>query len=66
MKVTLSLSIYHYLLSPVSRSDERPPGMRTVAGSMQYSFVEIGHEIISTAIFSLQLIEVGSCQLLSK
>ena len=50
----------------VARSDARPPGMRTVAGSIfgQDSVVEIGHEnknqkqIISTAILSLPLIQV--------
>ena len=40
----------------LARSDVPPPGMRTVAdlilGSRQHSFVEIGHEIISTAILS--------------
>ena len=37
----------------VALSDARPPGMRTVAGSILVSgnfyFVESGHEIISTA-----------------
>ena len=32
----------------------------------QHSFVEIGHEIISTSILSLPLIQEGSCQLLAK
>ena len=33
----------------------RLPGMRTIR---QHSFIEIGHEIISTAILSLPLIQV--------
>ena len=45
-------------------SDARPPGMRTVAGSIfmlvrLHSFVKIGHAIISTAILSLPLIQEG-------
>ena len=48
----------------VARSDARPPDMRTVTGSIM-SFVEIGHEIISTAILSLPL-KKGSCQSLAK
>ena len=32
----------------------------------QHSFVEVGHEVISKAILSLALIQVGSCQLLVK
>ena len=43
----------------VARSHERPPGMRTVAGSIQHSFVEFGHENISTAILSLPLMQKG-------
>ena len=48
---------------PVVRSDARPPGMRTVRGFdprvRQHSFVEIGHEVISTSILSVPLIQVG-------
>ena len=48
----------------VARSDARPPGMRTVAGSIlgfdprvwQHYFVDNSDEIISTAILSLPLI----------
>ena len=55
-------------------SDARPPGMWMVAGLgrsqvwdgrrldplvRQRSFVEIGHEMISTAILYLPLIQVG-------
>ena len=46
----------------VTRSDARPPGVRTVAGSIlvrQQSFEEIGHEIIYTAIRSRLLIQEG-------
>ena len=48
----------------VARSDARPPGMRTVAGSFitsgkMHSFVEIGHEKNSTTILSLPLIQEG-------
>ena len=32
----------------------------------QHSFVEIGHETISTAILSFPLIQEGTCQLLAK
>ena len=43
-----------------ARSDVHPPGMRTVDPHMQqHSFVETGHEIISTAILSLLLIPEG-------
>ena len=45
------------------RSDVRPPGMQFVVGSIlgsgKHSFIEIGHEIISMAILSLPLIQVG-------
>ena len=49
----------------VARSDVRPPDIRTVAVSIhhphfrQYSFMEIGYEIISTAILSLPLNQEG-------
>ena len=44
----------------VARSDARPPGVRTVGPYVgQHSFVEFGHEIISTAILSLLLIQEG-------
>ena len=43
--------------------DVHQPGIQTVAGSIpdleKHSFMEIGHEIISTAIVSLLLIQVG-------
>ena len=48
-------------VGPVSRSDARPPGMRTVTGFhphvRQHSFMVIGHETISTAILCLPLIQ---------
>ena len=48
---------------PLARSDACPPGNQTFTGSIPgpaHSFVEIGHEIISTAIIlSLPLIQVG-------
>ena len=56
---------------PVARSDAHPPGMRPVASSILGSgnilhFVEIGHEIISTAILSLLLIQVGQLSVAGK
>ena len=44
---------------PVTRSDARPFGVQTVAGSILGSDETFGHEIISTAILSLPLIQVG-------
>ena len=47
----------------VAQSDVHPPGMRTVAGLILTSGNILswlfGHEIISTAILSLPLIQVG-------
>ena len=45
---------------PLARSDARPLVIQTVAGSIPRStfFVEIDHEIISTAILFLLLIQV--------
>ena len=46
----------------VARSDVRPPSRRTVAGSILTSGNILswsGHEIISTAILSLPLIQEG-------
>ena len=37
---------------PVARSDARPPGIRSwvrSSGPAKHSFMEIGHEIISTS-----------------
>ena len=62
--------IYHSALAKlnkpgaVARSDPRPPGMRADGRGFdphdrQHSFVETGHEIISTAILSLPLIQEG-------
>ena len=46
---------------PIARSDACPPGIQTSrvrsCGPAKHSFVEIGHEIISTAILSLPLIQ---------
>ena len=44
---------------PVARPDGRLPGIQTDSGSAKHSFVEISREIISTAILSLPLIQVG-------
>ena len=48
---------------PLARLDEPPSGMQTFAGSILGSsktyFVETGHEILSFAILSLLLIQVG-------
>ena len=55
----INKSLDHIMPGPVARSDARLSGMRTVAGSIFGSIVEIGHEIISTAILSLPLIPVG-------
>ena len=50
-------------LAPVAQLDVHWPGLWTVVGSILGScnipFVEIGHEVISTAILSLPLIQVG-------
>ena len=50
----------------IARSDARPPGMRTVAGSILMSGNILlwrldwtGHEIVSTAILFLPLIQEG-------
>ena len=47
---------------PVARSDVHPPSIQTVVGQSsspaKYSYMEIGHEIISTAILSLPPIQV--------
>ena len=45
----------------LARSDAPPPGMGMVAGMILWSssFMVTGHEIISTAILSLSLIQVG-------
>ena len=49
-----------FIFSPVARSDARLPGIQVQSsGPAKHSFVEIGHEIISTAILSLLLIQVG-------
>ena len=50
---------------PVTWSDARPPRVRMVAGrssgpTTSFRHLEIGHEIISTAILSLPLIQVGA------
>ena len=61
VKIHQSFSV-NILLGPVARSDARPPGMQTVAGSILRwvtFFVEIGHGIISTAILFLALIQTG-------
>ena len=65
------ISVWGGKLAP---SDQHPPDMRRVTGSVsawyvdghgfdphvrQHSFVDIGHEIISTAILSLPLIQEG-------
>ena len=49
---------------PVTSKDAQPPGIQTVVGSnlrygKTYFRRDLGHEIISTAIPSLQLIQVG-------
>ena len=47
----------------MAQLDPRPTGDQEVAGSTppgrQHSFVEIDHEIFSTVIFSLPLIQEG-------
>ena len=47
----------------IAQSDAPPPGMQAVTGSILTSsnifFVEIGHEVLSTAILSLPLIQAG-------
>ena len=51
------------LPAPVAQLDARPTGDQVVAGStpagQQHSFVEIDHEIFSTFILSLPLIQEG-------
>ena len=44
---------------PVARSDARPPGMRTFAGSILGSGKILGHEIIFTAFLILLLVRPG-------
>ena len=60
--------IYHSALTKLNRpgaearSDPLPPGYGRSwvrSSDRQHSFVEIGHEIISTAILSLPLIQEG-------
>ena len=54
-------SLYRHSPASVAQLDARPTGDQEVAGSIppdrQHSFVEIGHEIISTVILSLPLIQ---------
>ena len=55
----------------LAQLDARPPtGDQEVAGltppGRQHSFVEIDHEILSTVILSLTLIQKCSCQFLTK
>ena len=48
-------------------SDWRPGGRRfNPRRGRQHSFVEIDHEIFSTVILSLPLIQEGHCQFLAK
>ena len=70
-----SLKPYFYIvkLGPASvvqldaPSDWRPGGRGfDPRKGRQHSFVEIDHEIFSTVIFSLPLIQEGSCQFLAK
>ena len=53
-----------FWLGPVARSDAGGHGFSPLV--RQYSFVEIGHEIISTAIPSLPLIQVGQLSVTGK
>ena len=54
------LCIYKYLF------DWWSGGLEFEAPVRQHSFAEIDHEIFSTVILSLPLIQEGSCQLLAK
>ena len=63
--MSLKVSLFT-LPGAVARSDPHPPGMQTVTDGhrfdphvWQHSFVEFGHEIISTAILFLPLIQEG-------
>ena len=63
LHVCIFLFLFHKP-SPLARSDARPPRIQNKLRSWvrfscpaKYSFVEIGHEIISTAILSLPLIQ---------
>ena len=54
----------------LARLDTPLPGMRRSrvqsSGPAKHSFVEIGHEIISTAILSLPLIQAGQLSVMAK
>ena len=58
-------------LASVAQMDARPTGDQEVAGSTprrgsQHSFVEIDHEIFSTVILSLPLVQEGQLSVLGK
>ena len=59
----LSIYLFIYLPASVAQLDARPTGDQEVAGSTplgrQHSFVENDHEIFSTVILSLPLIQEG-------
>ena len=64
IKVSITTKLKAREPSTVARSDAHQPGIQTVVGSnlrygKTYFRRDLGHEIISTAIPSLQLIEVG-------
>ena len=54
----------------MAQLDARPTGDQEIAGSTppdrQHSFADIDHEMFSTAILSLPLIQEGVCQFLVK
>ena len=54
----------------MAQLDTRPTGDREVAGSIppdwQHSHMKIDHEIFSTVILSLPLIQKGKCQFLAE
>ena len=54
----MSLPLWWWWPGAVALSDPHPPDMWMVTGSI-LTFVEFGHEIISTAILSLPLIQEG-------
>ena len=68
ININLKLTL-HIMPSAVDQSDARPPGMRTVAGSIITSGNILPwrfHEIISTTILSLPLIQEGQLSIIGE
>ena len=55
------------MLGLVAESDAHQTGIQEAAGSiMQHSVVHIGHEVVSMAILSLPVIQVGQLSVTGK